>query len=258
MSVASVGNGTSIYAALGRTGSGKSYGLARKIAHAIRSSRWSVLVLDVNGEWSKPNAPILAALAGSPRIRVTHVGTTDEARRALEQGRRLVVVNGKAVGGDYAKPSNPFYAVADELARIAIEGGPTVLVLHEAQTSCHEGHPFPPHIGKIVLHHRHDAALLWVDSQQPANVRKELLAGCERIDLYATAAPRDLSQIERLADRSLSDAVREMSLHAVKAGESGWHIPLRVHAPEGPYVAQRIEGTKVRYLELGKPGRRAS
>jgi hypothetical protein len=255
--VSVAGTSTSVYAALGITGSGKSFGIARKIAHALRTTKWAVLVLDVNDEWIDPRGSILAAIAGSPRIRVTSVRSVDEARKALADGRRLVVVSGKAVGGNYGKPANPYYAVADALATVAIEGPATVLVLHEAHTSCHEGHPFPPRVGQIVLHHRHLAALLWVDSQQPANVRKELLAGCHRIDLYATAAPRDLSQIERLAgSRELSDAVREMAAHVVHSKEAGWHIPFNVHAPGGPYVAQRIVGTKVRYLELGK--RRAS
>lgn len=229
----------------GACGSGKTYTLRKRLGHTLRTTRWSALVLDANGEFCEPRDD---AMTGPTFARTTAVATVGDARAALRDGRRLVALDVRKVAVDY-KLANPFAPVADELANVAIERGGIVLVVPEAHWSMRESYPLPPALGRIVHQWRHLGVCLWADTQNPADVKKEALAAANYLYIHRSA-PRDLPQFRNVGGVELVEAVRRLGALADGTGQAGWHIRYNVPRGEVPAYAHRVEGVHVRYAHL--------
>lgn len=207
-----------IYGSVGICRSGKTYGMQRMVAAELRNARspWRVVILDVNREW--PGEPA----RGAPAIRFAVASSPGQVARALASGERAVLV--RPPFGSVAE-SERDRAFADDLAHVAIaHRGPVVLVIPEVHRYLEEGAKAPRHLRTIIHQHRHtQTGLLW-DTQQFADVRKELLRETTYgLRLYGQA---HASSIKRVREEFGPNAVRLVREAAARArrGERGWHV----------------------------------
>lgn len=207
-----------IVGAVGVCRSGKTYGMQRMVAAELRqgASPWRIVILDVNREW--PGEPA----RGAPPIRFVVASSAGQVARALVSGERAVLVRPPfGTVGESARDR----AFADDLARVAIQHpGPVALAIPEVHRYLEEGAKAPPHLRTVIHQHRHTrTGLLW-DTQQFADVRKELLRETTYgLRLYAQVHASSLKRVrEEYGPRAvalLREAARRM-----RAGERGWHV----------------------------------
>lgn len=219
-------------ACLGSCGSGKSRYLQTRVASCLRDPAWGgarFVVLDVSGvglstlgDWPG------SAARGAPQLTICRVTTPEQAAAALERGERYVIVRPRPEDAA-AEPLPPWASVADELARTVAAAGRCVLVLPEAQMSAPEGRPAPHHLSALVHAYRHVRCDLWIDTQQAAYVRKEVLTACTEVRWFACTF-RDHQACGQLYGPAARAVVEEASRRG--AGAPGWHarIDARVGA----------------------------
>lgn len=196
-------------------------------SHARRAVKvgWCVVAVDIVDEW--PERSIWG------RFRHTLTDDVQAAKRCIKARRPLTVFR-PGLRADHRE-------LAEQLAGAAKAGPGTVLCIPEAQKVAPEHKPLTLDIDDIVhrREHRFVNARLWVDTQQLADLKTEVLAGCTRIHLFGGADFRDGGRVRRWGGRELADAVRECGARAA-AGSKGWHVAINPLNPGGPYKLERV------------------
>lgn len=208
-----------IVGAVGFCGTGKTYGTQRLVAAELRrpgGSRWRFLILDCNAEW--PGAPSRGA-----GLRFALARSPGEAARALQSGHVAVLVRPAGMT-TVADPEQDRQA-ANDLAQIAIAcRAPTCLVLPECHRYIEEHKPAPPYVRTIIHQYRHTrTGMLW-DTQQFADIRKELLR--ETVHGLRVYGQADASSLKALKER-IGPRAAALAFEAGKrkrAGQPGWHF----------------------------------
>jgi hypothetical protein len=227
---------------IGRPRAGKTFGLQQAARHAVETSPWSVLVLDGNREWLVPEV-----WRGS-RVRVARVRSADAARAKLAEGVRVVLVDAELVAGSMDDDA-PFAAIGNELARVAVESGPTILVLPEAHWVVREGRKLPTYVGLIAHQSRWRGAYVWLDTQRPADVRKEMLDLCAEWYVYALPGSREYELMRREGGRELEAAARKIS-HLRESEGPGWHLRY-TRSEDDARWAYRVNGARLERRRIG-------
>lgn len=210
---------------IGASGSGKTYTMQSHASAAVRAG-WRVVVMDLVEEWPQPGA-------WKTRPRYVLAETPDEARAA---GSYPLVVYRPPMGADHEHAT-----AADALAAVAIDAGPTILCLPEAQHACREHKPLPQHISEIVHRWRHRSvgARIWWDTQQLADVSKELYAASTRLHFFGGAHRRDGNRCRQLGGEPLLHAIDQCGRRAL-TGRAGYHVAIRpLDSRESSYTITR-------------------
>lgn len=213
-----------MHAYIGASESGKTYTM-QSHARRICKAGWSVVVLDLVDEWPKREV----------WGKVKHTITADAraAARCVRAGRPLTVLRPglRAAHG----------ALAEELAAAAIAGPATIVCLPEAHNACPEHQPLSAALGDIVHRYRHPRvnARLWFDTQQLADLKKEVLSSATRLHFFAGACMRDGGRVRQLGGKALEAEVAAAGSRAA-AGSKGWHVALNPINPSGPFKLERV------------------
>lgn len=229
---------------IGTCGSGKTYALQENARVAADTSPWSFLVLDVNEEW--PDARVWRGFRG----RMCRVSSAANAKRKLDEGARVVLLT-PGMDLEAMSGKNPFESIAQDLARIAIEGGPTVLVLPEAHQVVSEGSgPLKGYIKYIVHRWRHAKANVWWDTQNPQDVSKEMFRGTTFIAWFASGGWQDDAVLAKVSAEA-AKASRFVTEHAEPNGmgckRPGWHLRIVGQVCDGH--AYKVTNGKLEHME---------
>lgn len=206
-----------LHVSVGVSGSGKTFGIRRDIASAVRAGM-PVVAIDRMKEWDEVPADLVSMTAGA-----TNALPREAMARTLAAGRRLLVLR-----YDPSRPgalTDPIAAAIDACAWAREHRGAAGVALPEA----HRVAPvmpvkLPPDIEEIATCWRHHQVALWADTQRLANLNKTVLENARDVRLYAMVGPRDLAAAEELAS-GMAPLVREAGARLAR-GEPGWHVRL--------------------------------
>ena len=209
---------------VGASRSGKTYAMQTHAKLAARAG-WCILAMDIVDEWPEPKV--------WGRFRHTVTSDIGAAFRCVKAQRPLTIFR-PGLRADHRE-------YAETLATFAKAGPATILCIPEAQKAAPEGPRLTPDIDDLVHRREHKFvnARLWADTQQLADLKTEVLAGCTRIHLFGGADFRDGGRIRRWGGRELAEQVRECGRRA-SGGEKGWHVAIDPLNPAPPYKLERV------------------
>jgi hypothetical protein len=99
--------------------------------------------------------------------------------------------------------------------------------------------PLPTWINIIAHRWRHSGTLLWLDTQNPADVKKEIFRACGELYVFNVGGWQDYDTLRRIGGPSLEEASRRLSALADARGP-GWHLRVAVGVTPKEWVAYRV------------------
>lgn len=220
--------GPELHAAVGISGSGKTYGIRRQVL-ATCAARVPVIVVDTikDAHWRTLPRPLLKRAAGFAETQCT----AERVTSALDKGALLVVV----------RPSyEAALDVAEAMAGVARDW-PTLcgVAIPEAHRIAPNGRPMPPAIGDVVTAFRHHKVRAWFDSQRLALLNTSITELARDLRIYTIRGRRDFAAAREIGDEPLVAALRDCA-ERFDRGERGWHVALGVRqAP--PFRPERFK-----------------
>lgn len=205
--------------AVGVSRSGKTFGMERDVTRA--SERIPVVVIDRLAEWGRNGFPPDVAQ------RTAIVSSFDRVQRALERGKRLVVVRSVDARADAER--------ACEWARD--RAGVAGVAIPEAHRCFPNAGNLPRSVEDVACAWRHHEVAIWLDTQRLAKLHKDLTeqaSACE-LRLYAILGARDRKVIAEDLDGDLLDPLNTIRDRFKGGdGERGWHVLLPGAPPYEP------------------------
>lgn len=217
-----------LWISIGRSGSGKTYGIRQQLYRAAR--RIPIVALDLMGEWT----PKPGVVVGLPRdlARVTCVvSSVEKATRYIERGARLAIVQPPS--------STEVTDVAEEACAWAWRRNASSVrgvAIPEAHRVAPQG-KLSPAIGAVVTAWRHGRVAAWLDTQRFALLNRTAIEQATETRIHAVGR-RDREAIAKDFGADELNAALAECARRMRAGQPGWHVKVDI-AADGPFDLER-------------------
>ena len=241
---------------LGAPGSGKTWRMKVRAAAAYRlglcDDGTRIVVADVKREWpSGPRDPARGPLTSGSKVPMGRL--TGRIPKPDAELPPVLICRPGTPAADAAAPTNDATrAWFDELCRFATKRQRVVLVVPEVWRYAREQERMVPALEYLAHEHRHANVALWIDAQDIASVKKELLKPCGWWFLHGTAAYEDLGYLNKKGGPALGGnpqrgqagaVMRAMELNRTRG--PGHFVLFNAAQPFPPYHVRGPDGAEL-------------
>lgn len=217
-----------LWISIGRSGSGKTFGIRRQLYRAAR--RIPIVVLDFMGEWTPSPGKIVGLPPELGRVTCV-VSSVEKAARYIERGARLAIVQ-PAQSTEIADVAEEACAWAWRRNARDVRG----IAIPEAHRVAPQG-KLTPAIQAVITAWRHGRVAAWLDTQRFALLNRTAIEQATETRIHAVGR-RDRETIAKDFGADELDAALAECARRMRAGQPGWHVKVDI-AADGPFDLER-------------------